>query len=144
MTPASARCARSRLLPRPRSRPGSPRRSAGRWGRPLLSTANHEVAEVVDLEAPAAPDDGGRAILVDDRRPLGLEPGRQVVAVEEHVAAPESTRPGSLAAGGRGPLQLRPLDEAEPGDLPVHELHHLPGPVGVAVGALVRVMERGD
>src|SRR5713226_7498593 len=104
-----------------------------------LATAQHQVAQPVDLEAERALDHGGGAVLLDDRGPHASKAGAKVGPPVDREAVPLAHRPGGT--GGRGPLQPRPLDGADAGDLPVDEFDHLSGPVGVAVGPLMGVVE---
>src|ERR1700730_2567586 len=108
-----------------------------------ISPSQHQVGEVVHFAREALLDHGGGAVLLDDGGAFGGEARRQVLAtvdLEAGAYAPRAPRPG-----GRRGLQPWALDQAETGDLPVHELDHVvvgQVPVGVAVDPLVAVVER--
>src|SRR5215472_1763145 len=107
----------------------------------VLATAQHQVGQPVDLDVEAGLHDGGRAVLLDDDGAIGTEPRRQVAPPidREHTSPADRTPPARRRWG----LQPGTLYAAQPGDLPVHELQHLAGAIGVAVYPLVLVVKGG-
>src|SRR5262249_7144610 len=122
------------------------------------STREDQIAEVIRLHALAGIDDRGRAVLLDDRRPVqhvARLDARAVVEPTLDGLLREHDRPRAGERAGWPPVALRPLaqpgprDRSDAGDAQIHPLDRLAASrpalacwaIAVAVPLLVRVVE---